>query len=100
MDMSVEILGYVAAVVEIIMGVPQAWQSFRQRKDDAALAGVSLPGTTLMLAHALIWCIYAVLIGNAPIFLAHIVSVPVFAATVYFVLRSRLRSKAFLAKTK
>lgn len=91
--MEILVLGYVAAVLEIVMGMPQARQSYQQRKDDKALSGVSLPGQLLMLFHTVLWVAYGILTVEIPITLAHSVAVPVYFLTVYYVTRSRLRVK-------
>lgn len=85
-------IGYAAALLEVLMGMPQAIQSFKQRNDDKALAGVSLPSMVLMFIHTLMWVVYAVATTEIPVLLAHAFSLPVYGSICFFVYRSRRRT--------
>lgn len=88
----IEAVGYSAAIMEIIMGVPQAVQTFKQRRETKALSGLSLPSNLLMFFHTILWCIYGSWAPDLPILLAHGLSTPVYGVTCYYILRARGRA--------
>lgn len=92
-------LGYAAAVIEIIMGVPQAWQSFRQRNDHEALRGISFGSQLLMFLHTLMWAIWAIATNSIPVLLAHGLAIPIYGMVCFYILRSRFTIGTPLFKT-
>lgn len=85
----IEAVGYSAAIMEIIMGVPQAVQTFKQRSDARAISGLSLSSNLLMFFHTVLWCIYGIWAPDFPILIAHALSTPIYGVTCYYILKVR-----------
>jgi MtN3 and saliva related transmembrane protein len=66
----IEILGFVAAVLTTLCWLPQALQTIRS-KDTKSL---SLATQSAFTAGVALWLVYGILIGNAPIIFANVVT--------------------------
>jgi MtN3 and saliva related transmembrane protein len=67
---SIELLGFVAAVLTTLCWLPQALKTIRTR-DTRSLSLVTQSAFTVGIV---LWLVYGVLIGNAPLIFANIVS--------------------------
>ena len=76
--MSIDIVGYVAAVLTTIAFVPQALTSWRTRD----LSGVSLPMYGIFTAGVAMWLAYGVMLGSWPIIIANTVTLALSGAVL------------------
>lgn len=58
----VSLVGFAATSTSLLRLIPQAVQTYNQRKDYEALRGLSLATQWLTLANSLLWIIYGVLL--------------------------------------
>jgi MtN3 and saliva related transmembrane protein len=65
-----EILGFTAALLTTLCWLPRAWKTIRTR-DTRAL---SLIAQSALTTGVVLWLIYGLLIGNAPLIFANCVS--------------------------
>ena len=91
--MVVLFIGYAAAVIEILMGLPQAIQSYKQRNDYVALSGISLASQGLMFFHTLMWCFYAIAVTEIPVLLAHAPAIPIYGLVCLLIIRANRKMK-------
>ncbi len=90
MSAFVTFLGWVAAVVGTLSGVPQLVRVLRERKS----AGISLPTWVLQVGAALGWFTHGILVGRPNVILPNLLIAIVSAAVVVMVCRDRERSEA------
>ncbi|WP_421732711.1 hypothetical protein [Cellulomonas sp.] len=90
MDLHVELVGFVASVLSLVLWWPQAVRVWRLRHDGSGLGGVSIPTQVLLLANAALWAVYAVLTGSFWVGAPGLVNAPLALSTIVLVRRSRV----------
>jgi MtN3 and saliva related transmembrane protein len=68
--MSIDLVGYIAAILTTIAFVPQVLTSLRTRD----LSGVSLPMYSIFTAGVAMWLAYGVMLGSWPIIVANAIT--------------------------
>lgn len=86
-------IGAVAAVITCTQFGPQARQTWLQRRDAEALAGVSAPTFGLAFLNGSLWMSYGIGLGNITIVIPNLVSVIVLGMTLSLVLKARVGSE-------
>jgi hypothetical protein len=88
----VELVGFLASAVSLVLWWPQAARVWHLRHDGTELGGVSITTQALLLANALLWAVYALLTGSFWVGAPGLVNAPLAVGTIALVRRSRLRS--------
>ena len=83
--MSVDLIGYLAAILTTVAFVPQALTSWRTRD----LSGVSLPMYSNFTAGVAMWLAYGVMLGSLPIIIANTVTLALSGAVLVLKVRHR-----------
>jgi MtN3 and saliva related transmembrane protein len=83
--MSVDLIGYVAAILTTVAFVPQALTSWRTRD----LSGVSLPMYSIFTAGVAMWLAYGVMLGSWPIIVANTITFALSGAVLVLKVRHR-----------
>ena len=83
--MSVDLIGYLAAVLTTVAFVPQALTSWRTRD----LSGVSLPMYSIFTAGVAMWLAYGVMLASWPIIVANAVTLALSGAVLVLKVRHR-----------
>ena len=83
--MSVDLIGYLAAVLTTVAFVPQALTSWRTRD----LSGVSLPMYSIFTAGVAMWLAYGVMLGSWPIIVANAVTLALSGAVLVLKVKHR-----------
>ena len=83
--MSVDLIGYLAAILTTVAFVPQALTSWRTRD----LSGVSLPMYSIFTAGVAMWLAYGVLLGSWPIIVANAVTLALSGAVLVLKVKHR-----------
>ncbi|WP_315096660.1 hypothetical protein [uncultured Cellulomonas sp.] len=94
MGLHVEVVGFLASLLSLVLWWPQAARVWRYRHDGSRLGGVSLPTQVLLLANAALWAVYALLTGSFWVGAPGLVNAPLAVATIAVLLRSRERERA------
>jgi MtN3 and saliva related transmembrane protein len=76
--MSVDLIGYLAAILTTVAFVPQALTSWRTRD----LSGVSLPMYSIFTAGVAMWLAYGVMLGSLPIIIANTITLALSGAVL------------------
>ncbi|MBO1751214.1 PQ-loop repeat-containing protein [Actinotalea sp. BY-33] len=84
-----EASGFLASITGFLVWLPQARRVWRDRKDPARLAGVSIPTQVLSLAGNVLWFVHAIGIGSFWLGAPSVINVPVILLTIYLVRRSQ-----------
>jgi uncharacterized protein with PQ loop repeat len=82
-------LGFVATSFSIVMWVPQARITWRNRNHPIRLAGVSETTQWLSMIGYLLWGVFGILIGSVWVAAPSVVSFPLSIATIVIVRRGR-----------
>lgn len=82
-------LGFVATSFSIVMWVPQARITWRNRNHPIRLAGVSETTQWLSMIGYLLWAVFGILIGSFWVAAPSFVSFPLSIATILIVRRGR-----------
>lgn len=82
-------LGFVATSFSIVMWVPQARITWRNRNNPIRLAGVSETTQWLSMIGYLLWGVFGILIGSVWVAAPSFVSFPLSIATIVIVRRGR-----------
>lgn len=85
----VNALGFVATSFSIVMWIPQARTTWRNRNHPIRLAGVSETTQWLSMIGYLLWGVFGVLIGSVWVAAPSLVSFPLSIATIVIVRRGR-----------
>ena len=83
--MSVDLIGYLAAILTTVAFVPQALTSWRTRD----LSGVSLPMYSIFTAGVAMWLAYGVMLGSLPIIIANTITLALSGAVLVLKVRHR-----------
>ena len=83
--MSVDLIGYLAAILTTVAFVPQALTSWRTRD----LSGVSLPMYSIFTAGVAMWLAYGVMLASWPIIVANAVTLALSGAVLVLKVRHR-----------
>jgi MtN3 and saliva related transmembrane protein len=83
--MSVDLIGYLAAILTTVAFVPQALTSWRTRD----LSGVSLPMYSIFTAGVAMWLAYGVMLGSLPIIIANIITLALAGTVLVLKVRHR-----------
>lgn len=84
-------LGSVGAMINLIMLIPQGIATWRNRRDDIALSGLSWISYSLICTQGVVWLAYAFLIRDVWVGLPTLVNIPISASTAYVVRRAHRR---------
>lgn len=87
----VTMLGFVGAMINLIMLIPQGIATWQNRRDDIALSGLSWISYSLICTQGVIWFAYAILIRDVWVGLPTLVNIPISAFTAYVVRRAHRR---------
>lgn len=83
-----DIIGILAGVTTVAIYLPQAWRTFRYRKDTHALRGLSIVAIGASLVEFVLWIIWGfgkeVPAGAIP----YVVLLPIVAVTFFLVVRA------------
>lgn len=90
-------LGFVATSFSIVMWVPQARITWRNRNHPIRLAGVSETTQWLSMIGYLLWGVFGILIGSVWVAAPSVVSFPLSIATIVIVRRGRRMIPATVA---
>ncbi|RNE66732.1 PQ-loop repeat-containing protein [Cryobacterium tepidiphilum] len=85
-------IGFVATLFSIVMWMPQARITWRNRNDAVRLAGVSETTQWLSMIGYLLWGVFGMLIGSFWVAAPSVVSFPLSLATIVVVRRARRMS--------
>ena len=83
--MSVDLIGYLAAILTTVAFVPQALTSWRTRD----LSRVSLPMYSIFTAGVAMWLAYGVMLASWPIIVANAVTLALSGAVLVLKVRHR-----------
>lgn len=83
--MSIELIGYIAALLTTGSFVPQAWKTFRSKD----VSGISLVMYSMFTVGITLWLVYGVLIQAWPIVVANVVTLALASAILAMKLRYR-----------
>lgn len=83
--MSIEWIGFLAAILTTAAYIPQAFKIWRTKNAD----GVSLTMYLVMLTGVSLWGVYGILIESYPIILANVVSFILLSTIVIFKLKQK-----------
>ena len=83
--MSVDLIGYLAAILTTVAFVPQALTSWRTRD----LSGVSLPMYSIFTAGVAMWLAYGVMLASWPIIVANAVTLALSGAVLVLKVKHR-----------
>lgn len=86
----VELVGFLASAVSLVLWWPQAVRVWRFRHDPNGLGGVSVPTQVLLLANAALWAVYALLTESFWVGAPGLVNAPLAVGTIALVRRSRV----------
>lgn len=89
-NLFVELVGFLASAVSLVLWWPQAVRVWQLRHDGTELGGVSIATQVLLLANALLWAVYALLTGSFWVGAPGLVNAPLALGTIALVRRSRL----------
>lgn len=89
MHAATQAIGLLASLTSFVLWVPQGLRVWRGRRDPAALEGVVLGTQMIALAGALLWGLYAALIGSFWLGAPSVVTIPITVMTMAVVLRAR-----------
>lgn len=87
-------IGFIATLFSIVMWVPQARITWRNRNDAVRLAGVSEATQWCSMIGYLLWGVFGMLIGSFWVAAPSVVSFPLSLATIVVVRRARRMSPA------
>lgn len=68
--MSLEFIGFIAALLTTVAFIPQVWHSWKTRD----LSGVSLSMYVLFTTGVLLWFVYGIVIKSWPVIIANAVT--------------------------
>jgi MtN3 and saliva related transmembrane protein len=68
---TVEVVGYIAAVLTTASFVPQAWKTFRTKD----VSGISLGMYSMFTVGISLWLVYGLMLGAWPIVVANAVTI-------------------------
>ncbi|MFO1219080.1 MAG: SemiSWEET transporter [Burkholderiaceae bacterium] len=85
LDVSSELVGYVAATLTTASFVPQVWHSLRSRN----FAGLSLRMYGMFAGGVALWLVYGLMIRQWPIVIANAVTLALAGTILVMALRSR-----------
>jgi len=88
-----ELIGYIAASLTTIAFIPEAWLSWKSRRDER---GVSVLMYLIFAAGVALWLAYGLLIGSWPVVCANAITL----ALALFILLLRLRRRASQAAAR
>ena len=89
-NLFVELVGFLASAVSLVLWWPQAVRVWRFRHDAGGLGGVSVPTQVLLLANAALWAVYALLTESFWVGAPGLVNAPLAVGTIALVRRSRV----------
>jgi hypothetical protein len=88
-SLAINLLGFVATASSILLWLPQARITWRNRNDAARLAGISSSTQWLVVISGLFWIAYGLLADSFWVMAPCLISVPLGLATVVVVRRGR-----------
>ncbi|MBP1047113.1 hypothetical protein I6N96_12600 [Enterococcus sp. BWM-S5] len=86
--MIINILGAIANLTSLILWVPQAKTTWKNRNNIQALSGVSIATQIIVAINTILWCVYGLLISNIWLPLGTIIILPLATLTIFLKLKS------------
>ena len=83
------IVGFLATTTSFIRFLPQAVQTWKQRKDANALSGLSLPTQWLTLINSLLWIMYGFLLQEIWVAMPSLLNAPMAIFVIALIISSR-----------
>ncbi|OJG99510.1 hypothetical protein RV18_GL001578 [Enterococcus termitis] len=87
-------------MTSLILWIPQAKTTWKNRNDPQALAGVSIGTQMLVGVNTVLWCIYGVMINNVWLPLGTIIILPLASLTIFLKKKSDKRKKIVVNEEK
>ena len=95
----IHVIGVLGATISFVLWLPQARSTWRARRDPRALSAISVWTQLLVALNAVVWFVYAGLLGEFWVGAPGIVNLPLALLTVYLVLRARRVQRALPPQT-
>ena len=87
----VDIIGFTASVISFLLWLPQARQTWKNRSNAQALAGISLTTQALVVMNATLWGAYAVSTNAFWVGAPGIINAPLAVGTIVIAVRAGRR---------
>lgn len=81
--MIVNIIGAIANLTSLILWLPQARTTWRNKNNPRALKGISIGTQMIVAVNTILWCVYGILIKNVWLPLGTIIILPLACWTIY-----------------
>ncbi|GGC94856.1 SemiSWEET family sugar transporter [Enterococcus wangshanyuanii] len=91
--MITDIIGALANLTSLILWIPQAKTTWKNRNDPQALEGVSIGTQILVAINTILWCIYGVMIKNVWLPLGTIIILPLASLSIFLKKKSGKNKK-------
>lgn len=91
--LATSIVGFLATTTSFIRFLPQAVQTWKQRKDSHALSGLSLPTQWLTFVNSLLWILYGVLLGELWVAMPSLLNAPMALFVIILVIKNKMKVK-------
>lgn len=85
--MNENLIGFLANLTSLILWIPQAKTTWKNRNNNEALKGISLTTQVFVICNTLLWCIYGLIINNFWLPLGTVIILPLALITIYLKLR-------------
>jgi uncharacterized protein with PQ loop repeat len=82
----ITILGWIAALISVILWLPQTIKAIQCARTNQPVAGVSLGTLTLGLVNGVIWLVWSILANELAVGAPGLVGIPCLLLTMYLVI--------------
>lgn len=80
--MDINFIGALANISSLVLWLPQARRTWKNRNKSEALKGISIVTQIIVIINTTLWCIYGILIHNIWLPLGTIITLPLAIATI------------------
>lgn len=87
--MITNIIGALANLTSLLLWIPQAKTTWRNRSNKQALLGVSIGTQIIVVINTVLWCVYGLMISNVWLPLGTIIILPLASITIFLKLKSK-----------
>lgn len=87
--MLTDMIGALANLTSLLLWIPQAKTTWRNRKNKSALLGVSIGTQIIVVVNTVLWCIYGLMISNIWLPMGTAIILPLASVTIFLKLKSK-----------
>lgn len=91
--MLLNIIGFTANFISLVLWIPQAITTYKNKENPSALQGISYMTQLLVCMNTILWCIYGIMIHSIWLSMGTIIILPLAIFTIIIKLKNNNMAK-------